>query len=157
VAVDDVITTPQDRLLLGLNGLGVSQGGFFLPTTSLPVDFSTPGLPPTNSLPPPIVSRSESCRLIAWPWTISSRAYRTATASLVHKMARMTISLTGYGTVRDYLLPLPGFDARQTIYGADLGVTRKSDAGPQAPRLRPIIRSPMSSAASISWQLYPPF
>jgi uncharacterized protein (PEP-CTERM system associated) len=124
VAVDDVITTPQDRLLLGLNGLGVSQGGFFLPTTSLPVDFSTPGLPPTNSLPatnsqPIGVLPLDSLALD----NIISR-YRTATASLVHKMARMTISLTGYGTVRDYLLPLPGFDARQTIYGADLSATR---------------------------------
>jgi uncharacterized protein (PEP-CTERM system associated) len=124
VTVDDTITTPQDRLLLGLNGLDVSQGQFFLPTTNLPVDFSPPGLPVTGGLPvtngqPINVTPLDGLALD----NIISR-YRTATAGLVHKMSRTTLSLTGYGTVRDYLLPLPGFDSRQTIYGMDLSATR---------------------------------
>jgi predicted porin len=49
--------------------------------------------------------------------------YRTATAGLVHNLPRTVLSLTFYGTVRDYLLPLPGFSSRQTIYGGDLAGT----------------------------------
>lgn len=118
VTLDDTITTPQDRLLLGLNGLGVSQGGFFLPTTNLPVDFSPSNPPPTNGQPIGVIPLDG----LALDNIISR--YRTATAGLVYKISRTTFSLTGYGTVRDYLLPLVGFDGRQTIYGMDLSATR---------------------------------
>ena len=117
VTLDDAVTTPQDRLLLGLDGLGVSQGSFFFPATSLPVDFAAPGVPVTDSRPIKVAP------LDGFALDNIISRYRTATVGLVNKMTRTTISLTGYGTVRDYLLPLIGFDARQTIYGVDLSAS----------------------------------
>jgi hypothetical protein len=115
--LDDVITTPQDRLLIGLTGLDSAQGTFFIPTTALPDQSQLPGLPAGSGQ----VINIAPLDGLALDNVISR--YRTATAGLIHKMPRITYSLTAYGTLRDYLLPLPGLDERQTIYGADLSGT----------------------------------
>lgn len=115
--LDDIVTTPQDRLLLGLDGLNTFQGGFYLPGTLLPNQGSLPGLPANNGQPVNVTPLDG----LALDNIISR--YRTATAGFVHKMPRDTINLTAYGVVRDYLLPLPGFDARQTVYGGDVSYT----------------------------------
>jgi len=119
--LDDIVTTPQDRLLLGLGGLDVSQGGFYLPGTLLPNQGSLPGLPANNGQPVNVAPLDG----LALDNIISR--YRTATFGLVHRMPRDTLTATAYGVVRDYLLPLPGFDMRQTVYGGDLSYTHQFD------------------------------
>ena len=119
LTLDDVVTTPQDRLLLGLNGLESFQQGFYLPNTLLPNQATLPDLP-ANSGAPANVAPLDGLALD----NIISR-YRTAGIGLIHYMERTSINLTGYGTVRDYLLPVPGFSSRQTVYGIDLAATRE--------------------------------
>lgn len=119
LTLDDVVTTPQDRLQTGLNGLDSFQEGFYLPNMLLPNQATLPGLP-ANSGAPVNVAPLDGLALD----NIISR-YRTAGIGLIHYMERTSINLTGYGTVRDYLLPLPGFSSRQTVYGIDLAATRE--------------------------------
>lgn len=112
--LDDVIATPQDRLLLGLQGLGVNQGVFFVPPTPLPDQPPPPsGLPG----PPPGAVNISGFNQLALDNTISR--YRTATLGLVENLPRTTLALTAYGALRDYLLPVLSFSSRQTIYGGD--------------------------------------
>jgi hypothetical protein len=119
-ALDDIVTTPQDRLLLGLNGVETFQGGFYAPGTLLPNQDALAGLLDTNNGQPINLLPLDGLALD----NIISR-YRTATAGLIHRMPRTTLNLTAYGTVRDYLLPLPGFDLRQTIYGINVTASRE--------------------------------
>ncbi len=117
--LDDAVMTPQNRLLMGLDGLEVSrQGGFSLPITTLPVDNLNYGTPLVSGQPINIAPLDG----LALDNTISR--YRTGTGGFIHRMPRTTIFLMAYGTVRDYLLPVPGFDLRQDIYGVNLGATR---------------------------------
>jgi len=114
--LDDVVATPQSRLLLGLGGLS-TQGGFFqLPGVTLPDQAQLTDLPPPGSGPVKVLPLDS----LALDNAISR--YRTLTANLIHKEARTTYVLTFYGTVRDYLLPLFALDTRQTIYGIGAGV-----------------------------------
>jgi hypothetical protein len=115
--LDDNITTPQARLLLGITGLTADQNGFSLPGSNLPDQTQLPGLPIGGNSPVNIAPLDG----LALDNAISR--YRTATAGLVHKMPRWTYSLTAYGTIRDYLLPVFALDTRQTIYGLDAGLT----------------------------------
>jgi uncharacterized protein (PEP-CTERM system associated) len=116
--LDDVVTTPQDRLLQGLDGLGLASGAFYSPMSILPVTNVLTGPPPADVKPIAVIPLDS----LALDNVISR--YRTLTAGLTHSMLRTTFSLMAYGTVRDYLLPLPGFDMRQTVYGVDLSATR---------------------------------
>jgi hypothetical protein len=127
--LDDTIATPQDLMISGLQGLSVTPGGsFFVPPATLPGVSALPGEPATS--PTPTVPASPTIPASGLPINIGQLGqlaldnaisrYRTATTGLVHTLPRTVVSLTFYGTVRDYLLPLPGFSSRQTIYGGDL-------------------------------------
>lgn len=117
--LDDVVATPQSRLLLSLGGLG-SQGGFFqLPGLTLPDQSQLTDLPPPGSGPVNVLPLDS----LALDNAISR--YRTLTANLIHREARTDYVLSFYGTVRDYLLPLFAIDTRQTVYGIDVSVDHR--------------------------------
>jgi len=117
--VDDTVTTPQERLLMGLNGLSADQGGFSLSGSNLPDQALLTGLIPNTGAPVDIAP------LDGLALDNAMSRYRTATASLVHKMPRWTYTVTAYGSVRDYLLPVTVGSLRQTIYGGDVSLTHE--------------------------------
>jgi hypothetical protein len=119
-SVSDTVTTPQQRLLGNLSGIGTTPLGTFFPVNSqLPDESLLPNLPPPNPgvispLPPGGLSLDNSF----------SR-YRSAYASLIHKMPLTTYSVSFYGTVQDYLsvtnLPI---NPRQTVIGTNISASR---------------------------------
>jgi uncharacterized protein (PEP-CTERM system associated) len=119
LSVSDTVTTPQQRLLGGLNGIGTTPLGSFFPINSqLPDQSLLPNLPPPS---PGVIS---PLPLDGLPLDNSFSRYRTAYASLLHTMPRTSYSVRFYGTVQDYLsattLPI---NTRQTVIGTTISAS----------------------------------